>query len=148
MYAVAWGAFLCVVAGASVLIQQAMNAHLRSALSSAMWSGLASYILGFACMIAFALLIRDPLPSVTCLSRVSWWAWTGGVFGAIFVGLSMLTLPTLGGATFVALLVAGQMIAALALDQFGWLGVVQRPIDSPRLLGVLLIVGGVFLFRR
>ncbi len=99
-------------------------------------------------MIAFSIILRDPLPSASSLERVPWWAWAGGAFGTVFVGLSMLTLPALGGATYVALLVAGQMIAALALDHFGWLGVAQRSIDMSRLLGVAFLVGGVFLIRR
>jgi bacterial/archaeal transporter family-2 protein len=40
------------------------------------------------------------------------------------------------------------MIAALAVDHFGWLGVPERQIDLPRLLGVALLVGGVVLIRR
>ena len=35
------------------------------------------------------------------------------------------------------LLVTGQMVAALAVDHFGWLGVQERPIDLPRMLGVV-----------
>ena len=42
----------------------------------------------------------------------------------------------------------GQMIAALALDHFGWLDVQERPIDLPRVIGVALLVGGVVLIRR
>ena len=33
----------------------------------------------------------------------------------------------IGGATFLALLVAGQMVAALAIDHYGWLGFPVRP---------------------
>jgi transporter family-2 protein len=35
------------------------------------------------------------------------------------------------------------MIAALAVDHFGWLGVQERPIDLPRMLGVALLIVGV-----
>ena len=45
-------------------------------------------------------------------------------------------------------MVAGQMIGALAFDSFGWLGIPERPIDLPGLLGVALLVGGVILIRR
>jgi len=40
------------------------------------------------------------------------------------------------------------MLAGLAFDQFGWLGIPERQIDIPRLLGVALLVGGVVLIRR
>jgi bacterial/archaeal transporter family-2 protein len=62
--------------------------------------------------------------------------------------LSIITIPKLGGAAYLALLVTGQMIAALAVDHFGWLGVEERPVDLPRMLGVALLIGGVVLIRR
>ncbi len=57
-------------------------------------------------------------------------------------------MPQLGAATFIALLVTGQMLASVAFDHFGWLGLVQRPMDVPRLIGVALLIGGVILIRR
>ena len=143
-----WPALLTVGAGVSVLIQQVLNANLRSEINSAPWSGFMSYLLGVVCMIALAAALRDPVPSATTISRVPLWAWSGGIFGAIFIGLSIVTIPKLGGAAYIALLVTGQMIAALAVDHFGWLGVEERPIDLPRMLGVALLIGGVVLIRR
>lgn len=43
-------ALLAMAAGASVVLQQALNAQLRTALNSAAWSGLVSYAVGLACM--------------------------------------------------------------------------------------------------
>ena len=143
-----WPALLTVGAGISVLVQQALNANLRSELNSAAWSGFMSYFLGVVCMIALAVVLRDPVPSVATIARVPLWAWSGGIFGAIFIVLSIITIPKLGGAAYIALLVTGQMIAALAVDHFGWLGVQERPIGLPRMLGVALLVGGVVLIRR
>jgi len=143
-----WPALLTVGAGISVLIQQALNANLRSELNSAAWSGFMSYFLGVVCMVVLAAALRDPVPSASTVSRVPSWAWSGGIFGAIFIGLSIITIPKLGGAAYIALLVTGQMIAALAVDHFGWLGVQERPIDFPRMLGVALLIGGVVLIRR
>ena len=40
-------------AGISVVIQQALNANLRTALSSAAWSGFVSYFIGLVCMAAW-----------------------------------------------------------------------------------------------
>jgi bacterial/archaeal transporter family-2 protein len=143
-----WPAVLTVTAGVSVLIQQALNANLRAELNSAAWSGFMSYFLGVLCMIVLAIILRDPVPSGGTIARVPLWAWSGGVFGAIFIALSIVALPKLGGAAYIALLVTGQMVAALTVDHFGWLGVPERPIDVPRMLGVALLIGGVVLIRR
>jgi len=88
-----------------------------------------SYLLGVVCMIALAIILRDPVPSSATIARVLLWAWSGGVFGAIFIALSIVALPKLGGAAYIALLVTGQMVAALTVDHFGWLGVPERQID-------------------
>jgi bacterial/archaeal transporter family-2 protein len=139
---------LAVAAGVSIVVQQVLNSNLRTALNSAAWSGFMSYFVGVACMALLALALRDPLPSAGVAARTPWWAWSGGLFGAVFIGLAILLVPRLGAATFIALLVTGQMLASVAFDHFGWLGLAQRPIDVPRLIGVALLIGGVILIRR
>ena len=79
----------------SVLIQQVLNANLRTELGSAAWSGFMSYVVGVVCMTVLALAIRDPIPSAATMARVPLWAWSGGLFGAIFIGLSIVTIPKL-----------------------------------------------------
>jgi len=141
-------AALALAAGMSVVVQQILNANLRTQLNSAVWSGLTSYVVGVLCMAALALALREPVPSVGAIARIPWWAWSGGLFGAIFIGISILVAHQLGAAALIALLVAGQMLAAIVLDHFGWLGLMQRPLDLPRVIGVCLLVGGVILIRR
>ena len=139
---------IALVAGASVVIQQVLNANLRSELNSAVWSGFVSYFLGVLCMLGVAIMLREPIPSAAVVARIPWWAWSGGLFGAIFIGLSILVAHQLGAVRLIAILVTGQMIASIIIDQFGWLGLPQRPIDLARLIGVGLLIGGVVLIHR
>lgn len=148
MYNVALPIALAFAAGISIVIQQALNANLRTALSSAVWSGFASYFVGLLCMVLLAVALRDPVPSATVASRIPWWAWSGGLFGAIFIGLAIYLIPILGAATFISLLIAGQMLTSVTFDHFGWLGLEQRSVDLPRLIGAALLIAGVVLIRR
>lgn len=148
MLELAFPILLAVVAGVSVVVQQVLNANLRVELNSAAWSGFMSYFAGLVCMALLALALRDPLPSASMAARIPWWAWSGGVFGAIFIGLTIVLVPKLGAATLIALLITGQMLGSITFDHFGWLGLTQRPIDLPRLIGVALLIGGVVLIRR
>ncbi|HEY4203921.1 MAG TPA: DMT family transporter [Xanthobacteraceae bacterium] len=141
-------ALLSLAAGASIVMQQALNANLRTALNSAAWSGFVSYFVGLVCMIVLIVAFRDPVPTAAIAARIPLWAWSGGLFGAIFIALGILLLPKIGAATFIALLVAGQMLASVAFDHFGLLGLTQRSVDLPRLIGVALLIGGVLLIRR
>lgn len=148
MLGLALPVLLAVAAGVSVVVQQVLNSNLRITLNSAAWSGFISYFVGVVCMALLALVLGDPLPSASVAARIPWWAWSGGLFGAIFIGLAILLVPNLGAATFLALLVTGQMLASVTFDHFGWLGLAQRPIDAPRLIGVALLIAGVVLIRR
>jgi bacterial/archaeal transporter family-2 protein len=139
---------LALAAGVSIVVQQVLNSNLRITLNSAVWSGFMSYFVGVVCMALLAFVLREPLPAASIAARIPWWAWSGGLFGAIFIGLATLLVPHLGAATFIALLVTGQMLASVVFDHFGWLGLAQRPIDVPRLIGVALLIGAVVVIQR
>lgn len=139
---------LALSAGVALVTQQAINAHLRSGLGSASWAGLVSYAVGILCMALLVAALRDPLPNAAAAARLPWWVWVGGALGAIYVGLSILLVPQLGAATFVALLIAGQMLTSVLFDHYGWFGLAQRSIDLPRIIGAVLLVAGVVLIRR
>lgn len=139
---------LALTAGISVVIQQILNANLKAELNSVVWSGFASYLLGVLCMVALAVILREPLPPAAAISRIPWWAWSGGLFGAIFIALNIVVAHQLGAAALFALLITGQMLAAITLDHFGWLGLPERPMDVSRLLGVAFLIAGVVLIRR
>jgi transporter family-2 protein len=139
---------LAILAGFSVVIQQVLNANLRAALNSAAWSGFISYIVGIVCMALLVLALRDPIPSVAVAQRIPWWAWSGGLFGVIFIGLGIVLVPQLGAATFLALLITGQMLLSVAFDHFGLFGLAQRPFDMPRAIGVAFLIAGAVLIRR
>jgi len=139
---------LAAYAGISLVIQQALNSNLRVALDSAAWPGFISYLAGLICMAILAVALRDPLPASAVAGRIPWWAWCGGVFGAIFIALGIYLVPLIGAATFFAVLIAGQMIGSIVFDHFGWLGLAQKPVDLTRLAGAALLIAGVVLIRR
>ena len=139
---------IAMIAGVSIVTQQALNNNLRFALDSTVWPGFISYFVGLMSMVVFAIVMREPIPAWGVMARLPWWAWSGGFFGAVFIAIAIFLVPKLGAATFIALFVAGQLLASLAFDHFGWLGLTVRPIDGTKLLGAALLVGGVVLIRR
>lgn len=139
---------LAVVAGVGVITQQVFNANLRGVLQSAAWAGVVSYVVGLLCMIAFVLVMRDPVPSLAAARGTPWWLWSGGALGALFIALAIFLVPKLGAASFVALLFAGQMLASLAFDHVGAFGLEKHAVSPVRLVGAALLVAGVVLVRR
>jgi transporter family-2 protein len=134
-------------AGLSFVCQQAVNANLRTEIGSPWWAGFVSYLGGTIAMLVVALMLREPWPSLQQVQHSQAMSWTGGVFGAIYIAISILLFPRLGAAVVIALIIAGQMIGALAFDHFGILGVPAHPANASRLLGSVLLVAGVVLIR-
>jgi transporter family-2 protein len=58
-----------------------------------------------------------------------------------------MLLPKLGASGFIALALAGQAVASLALDHFGMFGLVERQMTVSRGVGALLLVAGVVLIQ-
>ena len=141
LYALALGA------GVSVAVQQVLNGSLRAALASPAWAGFVSYIGGLLTMIVVLIALGEHLPSGKMIANTPWWAWSGGLFGGIFILLMILLLPPLGAATLIALVVAGQMATAITLDHFGAFGLTAHPISGSRLLGAALLIAGVVLIK-
>jgi len=134
--------------GAAIAVQIGLNATMNRHIGSPMASALINFAVGTAVLFLIVLLSRGSLPVLSQAAGAPWWAWGAGVLGAMFVAASAAFGPLIGGATFLALPVAGQMIAALALDHYGLLGFPERPLDGWRVAGALLVVGGVFMFTR
>jgi transporter family-2 protein len=81
------------------------------------------------------------------VANTPWWTWSGGVLGGVFILLMILLLPSLGAATLIALVVAGQMAAAITLDHFGAFGLASHPVSLSRLAGAALLIAGVVLIK-
>jgi transporter family-2 protein len=98
-------------------------------------------------MIVAVIAMGERVPSWKTMAEVPWWAWSGGLFGGAFILLAILLLPSLGAATLFALVIAGQVLAAVTLDHFGALGLTPHPVSTTRLMGAALLIAGVVLIR-
>ena len=132
-------------AGVSFVFQQAVNANLRTEIGSPWWAGFISYVGGSAVMLLVLIVLREPLISKQMLQRSHLISWSGGLFGAIYIAISIILVPRLGAAMVIALIVAGQMLGSLAFDHFGLFGVPVHPVSFPRLVGAILLVVSVIL---
>lgn len=77
-----------------------------------------------------------------------WYVFTVGLFGLILYQTIAITLPRLGSAAMITLIIIGQLIVGLLIDHFGWLGVTVHPISFSRVLGVLVLMLGGYLIAR
>jgi len=138
---------LAVIAGALLPVQAGVNAQLRATLDHPLAATLVSFLVGTVALGLVVLGGRIPLQLGSGLGRAPWWHWTGGLLGAVYVALIIVLAPRLGAATLIAAVVAGQMVASLALDHWALVGFPLHPLSLQRALGALLVIGGVALVR-
>jgi bacterial/archaeal transporter family-2 protein len=138
---------LASLAGLLLPLQSIIAARLAGAMNGPIMAALVNFAGGTAACVVLILLFRVPWPSGLQAASVPSYAWLIGVFGAFFVAQAAFTIPKLGAAGMIALVVSGQMIGSVVMDHFGILQPVQ-PVTPQKLLGAALLMGGVFLILR
>ena len=138
---------LALVAGFCLPTQAGINVQLMSFTRSTVLATTISFAVGTASLAGYALVARIPLPAMGTLAGAPWWVWTGGCIGAFYVFSTIVLAPKIGALSMISLIMAGQLAASLVLDHFGWLGYPVHPINIWRVVGVLMLVGGVALIK-
>lgn len=141
-------AFICVVSastgGIFLPVQAAVNNVLKrnEQLTTTATVGVSLFVgaLGLTLMSALSYIWTPP---VFHLSQSSWWHWTGGIFGVLFLSAGTKLSPLIGYSTFFISIITGQLALSLLSDICGLLGP-ARPGASGALsvCGVLLAAVG------
>ena len=79
---------------------------------------------------------------------VPWYALGAGLLGLVILSAVSYTIPRIGAATTVTLIVAAQLILSALLDHFGLLGTSVRPLDLTRVVGIAVLFFGTWLMVR
>jgi bacterial/archaeal transporter family-2 protein len=133
--------------GVGLTLQVAMNTRMRGFSAGPVGAAVVSFLVGTLALLVILVAVRAPWPAPHQLATAPWWTWLGGAMGALYVLGAVVLAPRIGPGALLGAVVAGQMSAALLLEHYGWLGTVQHPVSVVRILGVVLIVGGVALVR-
>ncbi|HTR88497.1 MAG TPA: DMT family transporter [Solirubrobacteraceae bacterium] len=139
---------LAVAAGCLVGLQAPVNARLGRQVG-ALQAATVSFTIGTLALLLVASLSSGGLSGIANFTRAPWWALIGGVLGAFYVTVALLTVRTLGLSALTAIVVTGQLAIAVVVDRFGLLGIARQHIHAPRIVGlVLLVIGVVLVVRR
>jgi transporter family-2 protein len=135
------------LAGAMLPIQFGINAQLASWLDSPLRATLVSFAIGTLALFLVMVAAYRNWPASEQIGGAPWWVWAGGLLGAFYVLGSVVAAPKLGAATLVAVILAGQAVASLLVDHYGWVGFEENPVTPGRLLGIAFVAAGVALVR-
>ncbi len=139
---------LAAAAGCFVGMQAPVNARLGRQIGS-LQAASVSFLVGTAALLIIAGVSSGGLGSLAHTTRAPWWALIGGLLGAFYVTVAIVTVRTLGVSGLTATVIAAQLSIAVVIDRFGLFGVSKVQISSTRIAGlVLLVAGAVLVVRR
>ena len=134
------------IGGACAALQAPINARLGIHAGGTLPAAAISFLVGFVILAAVSWMVgRVPTPDQ--LASAPWWAWAGGLLGAVYVWSAAWSVGTLGVVTMIAGLIFGQLAAALVVDATGAFGVAVRDISLTRIAAVALVAAGLILSR-
>ncbi len=140
-------AFLPFVGGAMIAAQAPVNARLRVVLGSQFGSAVVSFVVGLVLLLG-AMVAAGQGGGLAAVGSGPWWAYLGGLFGAVFVVATLVASPRIGvTVTFVAA-IAGQIILSSLIDRYGWFGVDAIPLTWERVTALVLILVSLVLLLR
>jgi len=133
---------LAIIGGISIGFQAPINAAL-SKFTGIIESSFISFMVGAISLLVLALATRKG--HIMNFTQAQAYLWTGGLLGAIVVTVNTFVIPKIGSLAMISSVITGQMVAALLIDQIGFLGLPRHPLDLMRIAGVGLMALGVWM---
>jgi bacterial/archaeal transporter family-2 protein len=136
-----------VFVGSLLALQAAANVQLSSAMRSPVAASTLQLGIGAAILLV-AVAIAGTFGAFGLVPGADPETLIGGLGSALYITAGILLFPRLGAVVTVGLFIAGQMLASLALDGFGWLGIEPVVLGPRDLLGALAVIAGAALIVR
>ena len=139
---------MALITGALIPIQASTNAAFSKSIGNPYFTGLMVFIVGLVGMGIFMLISGGAMPTTKQLVDAPVYGYLGGIIVATYVVMITILVPRIGVGAAIGLIVTGQIIFAVIIDHFGLFNVAVRSIDLTRFIGLLLIIGGVYLVMK
>jgi transporter family-2 protein len=134
------------VAGSLVAMQAPINSTLGKTVGT-FTAAAVSFAIGLLVLVTIAS-FTSGFGELGEARHLTWYYLTGGLLGAVYVTTVLVSVRTLGAGGVTAATIAGQLTMSVIIDRFGLLGIEQRALSLPRLIGIALLAAGVFLVVR
>ena len=136
---------VAVIGGISVALQAQMMGLLDKSIGTL--EGVFVTYAGGGLLIALILIFMRG-GNLGAWQSVPWYAYSSGALGLIIVGAIGYSAPRLGLVATFTIIVSAQFIVAAVIDHFGVLGAATRPLDLSRMLGIALLLAGIWMTMR
>ena len=143
------GFIIALISGALMSVQGVFNTGVSKNTSMWVMSSFVQITAFIACMVAF--LFRSAgtgRESFAGLWKVSpKYMLLGGIIGAFITYTVVKSMDYLGPAKSIMVIVVSQVTVAYLIELFGMFGVEKVEFEFKKLVGVILAVGGILLFK-
>ena len=134
------------LAGMAIPVMAAMSGGIGVRVGNPSFATATVFAIAFVACAATA--VATGFPRIAQIATVPPYLYLGGLCVA-FYGLAITFIgPRFGLANAIFCVLVGQIIAAALIDNFGWFGTPQAKLDGTRLLGMAVMVGGLFLAKK
>ncbi|RHW42013.1 DMT family transporter [Neobacillus notoginsengisoli] len=138
------GIFMAVLCGALVSIQNIFNSKVSDRAGTISTTALV-LCLGFLASFALGLLFEGK--DMFELPAMQTWYYFSGMIGVGVVVCIVQAINRLGPTFAISIVMVSQLVLALVWDSMGWMGLEKVPFTSKHLIGVLVIVAGILVFK-
>lgn len=145
-----WWRLVGLITGAFSALQTAINGHLGIVFSSSLVAAAISFSAGCLVLLLVVIIKEHSILRQLKLNdfkKLPYWAWLGGLIGAGFVLGNIIIMPQLGTGLAIMVVLTGQLVGSLLLEQFGWLNVPRRSLQKNSIIGLGVIVAGIYLIK-
>src|SRR5665213_1045322 len=131
--------------GAATTTQAGLNAELARWVGGPLRASSVSFVVGSVAIFAITILFARSGADARA-GGAPWWAWLGGLGGAIFMGAGTALVPRLGALNLFVAVIFGQLLCSALFDRFGVL-YNRHDLSPGRIAGIALVATGVVLVR-
>jgi len=135
---------LMLLAGLGIPVMAALNGGLGSKLQSPALAACILFSVGLLISITY-LLLTEGMPTAIGSSAAPWYLYLGGFFVVFYILTITWVAPRFGVSNAVSFVLLGQLIAMSLIDHHGLVGAIQYPLNSQRVLGLVLMSAGVLM---
>ncbi len=138
------GLILAIIAGSLVGLQNIFNSKVNERAGS--WTTTTLVLgMGFLASLTLGLIIEGK--SLFELQNMRTWYWFSGILGVGVVTCLVQGIKLVGPTFATSIALTSQLLFALLFDSLGLFGLEKIPFTSKQLIGVLVIIGGMILFK-
>jgi transporter family-2 protein len=135
---------LAIGAGLGITLQTTLNGQLAKGVGGdSVAAALFSFIAGAVCLGLFSLMRGGIVTSLAAIPAQPWWSLLGGPLGAGALLSYVALAPKISLSALLELAIAGKITSSLAIDHFGLMGAVERPVSFVKFGGAVVMLTGL-----